>query len=147
MIRGRLESQGRTLQCFIAEIKPKFWSVNLIEHIGHVTRKKRTKMALCYSTLAPLTGVGQCRHWMRMIIEERHWKTWCSWDWRDVGNYTISVWSVRQWHHYRVSAAICGHQPLDHEKLLVMPRSRLIKSSASHGVNSVTFYSVLDIYY
>ena len=79
--------------------------------IGHVTRKKRTKMALCYSTLAPLTEVGQCRHWMRMIIEERHWKTWCSWDWRDVGNYTISVSSVRQWHHYRVSAAICGHQP------------------------------------
>ena len=45
------------------------------------------------------------------IDEDRHWKTWCSWDWRDVGNYTISVWSVRQWHHYRVSAAICGHQP------------------------------------
>ena len=44
----------------------------------------------------------------------------------------------------RPSAAI---SPLDHEKLLVMPRSRLIKSSASHGVNSVTFYSVLDIYY
>ena len=31
VIRGRLESQGRTLQCFILEIKPKFWSVYYIK--------------------------------------------------------------------------------------------------------------------
>ena len=34
VIRGRLESQGRTLQCFILEIKPKFWSVYYIKDMG-----------------------------------------------------------------------------------------------------------------